>query len=183
MSGLELKQVREQELMQRPWRGLLYWLASTGLFSLLSYRTKTTSPEMVPPTRGPPHLITNWENALQLDLMEALPYWSSFLCDNSSLCQVDTQNQPVHLPSVVLWIKILKYGQPGQLSRAHMGSQRLKLQPWGLHESVLGSQHKCYGCWLGVIMVLLTVGAWTVLTPFPAPGFLLLLLCCHIQPW
>jgi hypothetical protein len=27
MSGLELKQVREQELMQRPWRDILYWLA------------------------------------------------------------------------------------------------------------------------------------------------------------
>jgi hypothetical protein len=34
---------------------------------------KTTSPEMVPPTRGLPPLITNWENALQLDLMEAFP--------------------------------------------------------------------------------------------------------------
>jgi hypothetical protein len=34
---------------------------------------KTTSPEMVPPTRGPPCLITNWENAPQLDLMEAFP--------------------------------------------------------------------------------------------------------------
>jgi hypothetical protein len=72
-SGLELKQVRKQELMQRPWRDVLYWLASPGLLSLLSYRTKTTSPEMVPPTRGPPRLITNWENALQLDLMEAFP--------------------------------------------------------------------------------------------------------------
>jgi hypothetical protein len=39
-SGLELKQVREQELMQRPWRDMLYWLASPGLFSLLSYRTQ-----------------------------------------------------------------------------------------------------------------------------------------------
>jgi hypothetical protein len=29
-----------------------YWLASPGLPSLLSYRTKTTSPEMAPPTRG-----------------------------------------------------------------------------------------------------------------------------------
>jgi hypothetical protein len=56
---------------------------------------KTTSPEMVPPTRGLSSLITNWENAPQLDLMEAFPNWSSFLCDNSSLCQVDTQNQPV----------------------------------------------------------------------------------------
>jgi hypothetical protein len=34
---------------------------------------KTTSPEMVPPTRGLSPLITNWENALQLDLVEALP--------------------------------------------------------------------------------------------------------------
>jgi hypothetical protein len=72
-SGLELKHVREQELMQRPWRDVLYWLASPGLLSLLSYRTKATSPEMVPPTRGLSPLITNWENALQLDLMEAFP--------------------------------------------------------------------------------------------------------------
>jgi hypothetical protein len=56
---LELKQVRKQELMQRPWRDVLYWLASPGLLSLLSYRTKTTSPEMVPPTRGLSPLITN----------------------------------------------------------------------------------------------------------------------------
>jgi hypothetical protein len=44
---------------QRPWRDVPYWLASPGLLSLLSYRTKTASPEMVPITRGPPHLITN----------------------------------------------------------------------------------------------------------------------------
>jgi hypothetical protein len=55
-SGLELKQGREQELMQRPWRDVLYWLASSGLLSLLSYRTH---PEMVPPTRGLSPLITN----------------------------------------------------------------------------------------------------------------------------
>ena len=30
-----------------------------GLLSLLSYRTKTTSPEMAQPTRRPPTLITN----------------------------------------------------------------------------------------------------------------------------
>jgi hypothetical protein len=36
-----------------------YWLASSGLLSLLSYRTKTTSPEMVPPTGEPPCVITN----------------------------------------------------------------------------------------------------------------------------
>ena len=57
--GLELKQVRKQELMQKPWRDVLYWLAFPGLLSLLFYRTKTTSPEMVPPTRGLSPLITN----------------------------------------------------------------------------------------------------------------------------
>jgi hypothetical protein len=71
--GLELKQVRKQELMQRPRRDILYWLASPGLLCLLSYRTKTTSPEMVPPTRALSPLITSWENALQLYLMEAFP--------------------------------------------------------------------------------------------------------------
>jgi hypothetical protein len=45
---------------------------------------KTTSPVMAPPTMGLPPLITSWENAPQLDLMEALTHWSSFLCDNSS---------------------------------------------------------------------------------------------------
>jgi hypothetical protein len=28
-----------QELMQRPWRDVTYWIASSGLLSLLSYRT------------------------------------------------------------------------------------------------------------------------------------------------
>ena len=55
-SGLKLKQVSKQELMQKPGRAVPYWLASSGLLSLLSYRTKTTSPEMAPPTRGPPTL-------------------------------------------------------------------------------------------------------------------------------
>jgi hypothetical protein len=77
--------------MQRPWRNVLYWLASPGLLSLLSYRTKTASPEMVPPTRG----LSPWW------LIEKMPYswiswrhfpnWSSFLCDNSS-CVKLTQN-------------------------------------------------------------------------------------------
>jgi hypothetical protein len=38
---------------------MAYWLASPGLLSLLSYRTKTTSPEMFPHTRGLSPLITN----------------------------------------------------------------------------------------------------------------------------
>jgi hypothetical protein len=43
-SGLELKQVRKQELMQRPWKDVPYWLASPGLLSLLSYRTQDYQP-------------------------------------------------------------------------------------------------------------------------------------------
>jgi hypothetical protein len=43
-SGLELKQVRKQELMQRPWRDVTYWLASPGLLSLLSYRIQDYQP-------------------------------------------------------------------------------------------------------------------------------------------
>jgi hypothetical protein len=35
---------QEQELMQRLWRDVLYWLASPGLFSLLSYRTQDYLP-------------------------------------------------------------------------------------------------------------------------------------------
>ena len=58
-SRLELKQVRKQELMQRPWSDVPYWLASPGLLSLLFYRTKTTIPEMVPSTRGLSPLMTN----------------------------------------------------------------------------------------------------------------------------
>jgi hypothetical protein len=37
-SGLELKQIRRQELMQRPWKNVTFWLACSGLLSLLSYR-------------------------------------------------------------------------------------------------------------------------------------------------
>jgi hypothetical protein len=36
----KLKQVRKQELLQRPWRDVPYWLASPGVLSLLSYRTQ-----------------------------------------------------------------------------------------------------------------------------------------------
>ena len=52
-SGLELKQVRKQELMQRPWRDVLYWLASSDLLSLLSYRTQDYQPRDGPTHKGP----------------------------------------------------------------------------------------------------------------------------------
>jgi hypothetical protein len=52
-SGLELKQGRKQELMQRPWRDVSYWLASSGLLSLLSYRTQDYQPRDGPIHEGP----------------------------------------------------------------------------------------------------------------------------------
>jgi hypothetical protein len=52
-SGLELKQVRKQELMQRPWRDVTYWIASSGLLSLLSYRTQDYQPRVGPTHKGP----------------------------------------------------------------------------------------------------------------------------------
>jgi hypothetical protein len=53
MSGLELKQVRNQDLMQRPWRDVLYWLAPLGLLSLLSYRTQDYQSRDGTTHRGP----------------------------------------------------------------------------------------------------------------------------------
>jgi hypothetical protein len=52
-SGLELKQVRKQELMQRPWRDVPYWLAFAGLVSLLSYRTQNNQPRDGPTHKRP----------------------------------------------------------------------------------------------------------------------------------
>jgi hypothetical protein len=61
---------------------------------------KTTSPEMVLPTRGLfpwsliekiPHSWISWRH---------FPNWSSFLCDNSSCVEL-TQNQPVHTARVM----------------------------------------------------------------------------------
>jgi hypothetical protein len=52
-SGLELKQVRKQELMQRPWRDVTYWLASPGLLSWLSYKTQDYQPRDGTTHKGP----------------------------------------------------------------------------------------------------------------------------------
>jgi hypothetical protein len=41
-SGLELKQVKKQELMQRPWRDVIYWLFSLACSAFL-IEPRTTS--------------------------------------------------------------------------------------------------------------------------------------------
>jgi hypothetical protein len=79
-SGLELKQVRKQELMQRPWRDVTYWFASPGLLSLLSYRTEDYQPRDGTSHNGPSH---PWS------LIEKMPYswvsWRPFLKGGSFL--------------------------------------------------------------------------------------------------
>jgi hypothetical protein len=54
-SGLELKQVRKQELMQRPWRDVTYCLTSPGLLGLLSFRTQDYQPRDGTTHIGPSH--------------------------------------------------------------------------------------------------------------------------------
>jgi hypothetical protein len=68
-SGLELKQVRKQELMQRPWRDVTYWLASSALLSLLPYRNQDYQPMDGTIHNGLSH---------PLSLIEKMPYsWIS----------------------------------------------------------------------------------------------------------
>ena len=88
---------QRQELMQRPWRDAAYWLASHSFLNLLSYRTQDHQPRDCTNINGPSHPCS---------LIEKMPYswisWrhsckgGSFFCDNSSFCQIGTQNQPVH---------------------------------------------------------------------------------------
>jgi hypothetical protein len=126
-SGLELKQVRKQELMQRPWRDVTYWLASPGLLSLLSYKTQDYQPRDGPTHKRPstwslivkmPYSWISWRHLLT---------WSSFLCDNSSLCQVDTQNQPVQCPRKKIGItnfpKSWKFPLQGSIQSSGLKSQ------------------------------------------------------------
>jgi hypothetical protein len=75
----------------------------TGLLSLLSYRTQDYQLRDGTTHNGPSH---------PRSLIEKMPYswisWrcflkgGSFLCDNSSLCQVDTQNQPVQVVCLII---------------------------------------------------------------------------------
>jgi hypothetical protein len=81
-----------EELMQRPWSGAAYWIASPGLLSLLSllsHRTQDTMGWALPPwslIEKMSHSWISWRHFLN---------WTYFLCDTSSFCQVDTQNQQV----------------------------------------------------------------------------------------
>jgi hypothetical protein len=60
-----------QELIQRPWGMLLTGLLPLACSACFLIESRTTSPGMAPPKMGPPPLVINWENALQLDLIAA----------------------------------------------------------------------------------------------------------------
>jgi hypothetical protein len=62
-SGLEFKKLRKQELMQRPWRDITYWLAFPGFLSLLSFRTQDYQPRDGTTHNGPSHLDHQLRNA------------------------------------------------------------------------------------------------------------------------
>jgi hypothetical protein len=52
-TGTQAGHVREQELMQRPWKDVHYWLASPGLLSLHSHRTQDFQPRDGTTHKGP----------------------------------------------------------------------------------------------------------------------------------
>ena len=86
-----------QELMQRPWRMLLTGLLCRACSACFLIEPRTTSLGMAPRPSYPWSLIEkmhyswiSWRHFLK---------GGSFFCDNSSLCQVDTQNQPVQYPT------------------------------------------------------------------------------------
>jgi hypothetical protein len=86
-----------QELVQRACRVLLTGLLPLAPSACILIEPNTISPGLVLPTMGLD--LPTWS------LIEKMPYsWislrnflkgGSFLCDNCSLCQVDTQNQPI----------------------------------------------------------------------------------------
>ena len=95
--------------MQMPWRDAVYWLVSHGFLNLLSYRTQdyqfrhgTTHHRLDPPT-----LMSNYEDTLQLDLMEGSPqlklqplWWLAFV----KLTHKTSQYQSIYF---VLWVVVL----------------------------------------------------------------------------
>jgi hypothetical protein len=78
---------------------------------------ESASPEMAPPTRGLSPLITNWENALQLDLMEAFPQLKLLSLWQLQLCQVDTKLASTH-------------SKQSFCGKSHFFCRELKTQEW-----------------------------------------------------
>jgi hypothetical protein len=76
------------------------------LLSLLSYRAQDSQLRDGTTHKGTSPLINNWENALQLDLLETFPQLK-LLCDNCSLCQVGTKLAST-LSLSFLWLVVMR---------------------------------------------------------------------------
>ena len=85
----EVRTATEQELIQWPWSDVLTGLLPLACSACSLIEPKTTSPEMVGPTRGLPPWSLIEKMPHSWISQRHFPNWSSFLCDNSSFCQVD----------------------------------------------------------------------------------------------
>ena len=104
--------------MQRPWRDVTYWLASPGLLNLLSYRTQVYQPRDGTTYNGLGQgwLHPQWAGPFPLDhyLRKCLTAGSHGISSREAsfsvkipTCVKLTQNQPVHLLTVVSNVDIL----------------------------------------------------------------------------
>ena len=78
--------------MQRPWRSAASVLAFHSWLSLLSYRSRTISPGIAPPTLGwalSHQSVIIKKNNPQQDLMETYSQLRLYFSDDSDLSQVD----------------------------------------------------------------------------------------------
>jgi hypothetical protein len=91
-SGLELKQGRKQELMQSHGEMLFAGLLPLACSAYFLIEPKDYQPRDGPTHKGPSHPWSLIEKMLYSWMSwRHFLTWSSFLCDNSSLGQVDTK--------------------------------------------------------------------------------------------
>ena len=91
-----------QNLIQKPWKGFAYQLASYGLIACFLIETRTTILRKIPSSVG--WVFSHWSP------IEKMPYrwilwrhflnWGSFSSNGYSLCQVNTQKQPLYWVSL-----------------------------------------------------------------------------------
>jgi len=97
----------------------------------------------------PQGALTPWS------LVEKMPYswvswrhflnWGSFLRDNSSLCRVDTQNQPVHCSNSLFFFKDLNWATKIWME-SRQPSSHPGCGPWDSFANGLGE--RCLSTWL-----------------------------------
>ena len=79
--------------------------------------------------------------------MEAFPQWSSFLCENSSLCQVDTQNQPVQSQRLLGTMQISANLQNMGVMPEMTKWSKLEAELWEIVRSQQRASPSTANCW------------------------------------